>query len=152
MAILDTFEQKGGPDGSSTGFGVNVRKVFFKDDNLVGTKDYSAIVLPKGFIPRHVVVNVISKNSTAATVTIGTAKTGETAVTKLGTTTVSLQSLGLHYVGSFELGASGANAAFVAGENDRIVVTPTADTDCKFEIGVSGDMPCVPEVYADDEE
>jgi len=153
MATLnDKYVVVGQPDGF-TDQNVVRSRVFKKTvtnfntvnegDTLAASTNYAVAKFPAGFIPRTVVVNVIEKNDSVASVTVNVAK----AVTDLTNATVAAVKSG-DGASVVAFGTAGVKdpidvtTPWMTGENDYLVLTTgAAAVDAKFEVVVLGDWP-----------
>lgn len=139
MALNMDYVVKSGVDGA-TG---TVRSRLFRKtatvDNHVNAGDalaagtgYAAALLPAGFIPRFVVVNVLGKNAEAANLTVGIAAEDGTVSSAVGSSA------------TFALNAEGATMKAVetpALQDGAKYVAVSADAavDAEFEVVCVGD-------------
>ena len=135
-----------GHPARNTGFGFIPRqKVNCVSTPLTASKSYSLIKVPKGFIARHAVVNIITPSATAITLSFGSnVKDGSgnqivynasvAADAVAGTMTL------LDIDKPTETGDANVTAKTVADDSTYIVVIPSATlTDAVFEVSLAGD-------------
>lgn len=100
-------------------------------DALAANGEYAVALLPNGFIPRYVVVNVIGKNAAAAALTVGIAEEAGAVTSAVGEKT-------------FAMGTAGATMAAVAAPalqdgKKYLAVKADAAVDAEFEVVCVGD-------------
>lgn len=114
-------------------------------DTLDNGVNYAVAKFPAGFIPRSVVVNVIEGDgktteagAAATNVTVSAAKdvtnlSNATVTAVKANSTVAFKDAGQTLID--------ITTPWITGKNDYLVVSATADVNCKFEVVCIGDWP-----------
>jgi len=124
-----------GADPVRSGYGPSLKQRFdCAASPLTGTRKYAAIHLPKGFVPRHAVLNVIKKSAGSATLSIGTNQTvGAAQVVYEAAAPLSVAGLTL-------ANAETGGKTIVKDDDWYLVIIPSANVgDAVFDVVVMGD-------------
>jgi len=123
-----------GADPVRSGYGPALRQRFdCKAAPLAGSRKYGAIHLPKGFVPRNIVVNVLTK-AAAGTLSVGTNQT-------VGAAQVVFEAaVPLTQVAAVLVDAEATAKRFTGDDETWLVIIPSAGVgDAVFDIIVTGD-------------